>query len=89
MNESYYRYAEKHNKYLQKEFAEIKTIVKTIGAMILQHSGLPPDSLPLVPRDKKYFLMAGFNLQIKSWALYFNYRKHTQRNPFPHLEYWY
>ncbi|MCX7234544.1 MAG: hypothetical protein NTY26_14155 [Burkholderiales bacterium] len=70
LNESYYRYAEKHNKYLHKEFAEIKTIVKTIGAMILQHSGLPPDSLPLVPRDKKYFLVAGFNLQIKSWALY-------------------
>jgi len=56
--------------------------------MILQHSGLPPDSLPLVPRNKKYFLIAGFNLQIKSWALHFNYRKHTLRNPFPHLEYW-
>ena len=24
-----------------------------------------------------------------SLVMHFNYRKHTQRNPFPHLEYWY
>ena len=23
-----------------------------------------------------------------SLVMHFNYRKHTQRNPFPHLEYW-
>jgi hypothetical protein len=24
-----------------------------------------------------------------TFLVHFNYRKHTERNPFPHLEYWY
>lgn len=70
LNESYYRYAAAHNKYLLKEFPELKEILATLGAMILQHSGLKPGALPVVPRDPKYFLYCGFNLQLKSWNLY-------------------
>ncbi|MFZ2738612.1 MAG: hypothetical protein WBI20_13160 [Burkholderiaceae bacterium] len=70
LNESYYRFAEQHNKYLLKEFPEVKGIIKTLGELILERSGLQPDALPVVPRDKKYFLMAGFNLQLKTWTLY-------------------
>ena len=70
LNESYYRYAEKHNKYLLKEFPEIKEIIDTAAGLILDLSGLKPGALAVVPRDKKYFLMAGFNLQLQSWKLY-------------------
>ena len=70
LNESYYRFADKHNKYLRKEFPEIEEIIEAVAALILDLSGLPPGALPIVPRDKKYFLMAGFNLQLRSWHLY-------------------
>ena len=70
LNESYYRFAEKHNKYLVKEFPEVTGIIKSLGELILERSGLKPDALPVVPRDKKYFLMAGFNLQLRTWTLY-------------------
>ena len=70
LNESYYRFAEKHNKYLLKEFPEIKEIIEAVAALILDLSGLQPGALPIVPRDKKYFLIAGFNLQLRSWHLY-------------------
>jgi hypothetical protein len=70
LNESYYRYAEKHNHYLQTEFPEVNEIITDIGAKIIHKSGLKAGSLPMVPRDKKYFLMAGFNLQLKTWTLY-------------------
>jgi len=70
LNESYYRYAEAHNKFLKKEFPQIPRVIETIGQKILTHSGLKPDSLPIVPRDKKYFLMAGFNLQLRTWTFY-------------------
>ena len=70
LNESYYRFAEKHNKYLLKEFPETKEIIETAAGLILDLSGLKPGALPIVPRDKKYFLMAGFNLQLQSWRLY-------------------
>ena len=70
LNESYYRFAEKHNKYLLKEFPEVADIISKAGRLILTHSGLKPDALPVVPRDKKYFQMGGFNLQLRSWNLY-------------------
>ena len=70
LNESYYRFAEKHNKYLLKEFPEVKDIISQAGRLILTHSGLKPDALPLVPRDRKYFQIGGFNLQLRSWNLY-------------------
>jgi hypothetical protein len=70
LNESYYRYAEKHNHYLQTEFPEVNEIITEIGAKIIHKSGVKAGSLPMVPRDKKYFLMAGFNLQLKTWTLY-------------------
>jgi len=52
LNESYYRYAEKHNKYLLKEFHEVKEMIEDIGSKILHRSGIKPGSIPLVPRDK-------------------------------------
>ena len=70
LNESYYRFAEKHNKYLLKEFPEVAGVIADAGRLILSHSGLKPDALPVVPRDKKYFQIGGFNLQLKSWNLY-------------------
>jgi hypothetical protein len=70
LNESYYRYAEKHNRFLLKTFPQIRGIIARAGAMILEKSGLAPDALPIVPRDRKYFLMAGFNLQLHDWKVY-------------------
>jgi hypothetical protein len=70
LNESYYRYAEKHNRYLLKNFPQIRNVIARAGAMILEKSGLAPDALPIVPRDRKYFLMAGFNLQLHDWKIY-------------------
>jgi hypothetical protein len=70
LNESYYRYAEKHNRFLLKTFPQIRGIIARAGAMILEKSGLAPDALPIVPRDRKYFLMAGFNLQLHDWKFY-------------------
>ena len=74
LNESYYRFADKHNKYLRKEFPEIEEIIEAVAALILDLSGLPPGALPIVPRDTKYFLMAGFNLQLRNWRVY---NRHT------------
>ena len=70
LNESYYRFAEKHNKYLLKEFPEVTGLIADAGRLILSHSGLRPDALPVVPRDKKYFQIGGFNLQLHTWNLY-------------------
>jgi hypothetical protein len=70
LNESYFRYAEQHNKFLLKHFPEIKKVIAFAGEKILTHSGLKANALPIVPRDKKYFLIAGFNLQLSSWRLY-------------------
>jgi hypothetical protein len=70
LNESYYRFADKHNKFLFKNFPEIKHTIQYLGDYILQKSGLPTGALPIVPRDKKYFLMAGFKIQLCSFNLY-------------------
>ena len=70
LNESYYRFAEKHNQFLKKTFPTIQKLINRAGAMILEKSGLPPDILPIVPRDRKYFLIAGFNLQLRDWKMY-------------------
>lgn len=70
LNESYYRFAEKNNKYLLQEFPEVAEVISQAGRLILTHSGLKPDALPVVPRDKKYFQIGGFNLQLRSWNLY-------------------
>lgn len=70
LNESYYRYAEKHNRFLMKSFPQVRGVIARAGAMILEKSGLAPDALPIVPRDRKYFLMAGFNLQLHDWKIY-------------------
>jgi hypothetical protein len=69
LNESYYRFAEKHNKYRLKEFPEVAAVIADAGRLILSHSRLKPDALPVVPRDKKYFQVGGFNLQLHSWDL--------------------
>lgn len=70
LNESYYRFAEQHNRFLVKNFPEVRSVIARAGAMILEKSGLPPNALPIVPRDRKYFLMAGFNLQLQDWMIY-------------------
>ena len=70
LNESYYRFAAEHNKYLLQEFPEAAVIIADAGRLILTHSGMKPDALPVVPRDKKYFQVGGFNLQLHSWDLY-------------------
>lgn len=70
LNESYFRYAAKHNAFLTQHFPEIKEIIAYAGQRILTHSGLSSDALPVMPRDAQYFLMAGFNLQLASWKLY-------------------
>jgi hypothetical protein len=70
LNESYYRYAEKHNSFLLKTFPQIRGVIARVGSAILEKSGLAPDALPIVPRDRKYFLMAGFNLQLHDWNIY-------------------
>jgi len=70
LNESYFRYAAKHNRFLKKHFPGIEDIIAYAGQKILTHSGLAADALPIVPRDAKYFLMTGFNLQLATWNLY-------------------
>ncbi len=70
LNESYYRFAEKHNNFLWKNFPQIKRVIRNMGHCILKKSGLPIDSIPIVPRDKKYFLAAGFKIQLKNFNLY-------------------
>lgn len=70
LNESYYRFASKHNQFLLKNFPEIKEIIAYLGDYILDKSGLRPGSLPVVPRDRKYFLMAGFKIQLQSFNIY-------------------
>jgi hypothetical protein len=70
LNESYFRYAEQHNRFLVKNFPEVRSVIARAGAMILEKSGLPSNALPIVPRDRKYFLMAGFNLQLQDWMIY-------------------
>ena len=70
LNESYFRLAAQHNKFLAQKFPEIKKIISYAGTKILTHSGLKADALPIVPRDRKYFLVAGFSLQLANWKLY-------------------
>jgi len=70
LNESYYRFAHKHNQFLLSNFPEIKTVISHMGNCILEKSGLPSDSIPVVPRDKKYFLLAGFKIQLQDFNLY-------------------
>jgi hypothetical protein len=70
LNESYFRYAAAHNQFLVQHFPEIEDVIAFAGQAILQHSNLPADTLPVVPRDPAYFLMAGFNLQLATWKLF-------------------
>jgi len=70
LNESYFRFAKKHNRFLLQHFPEVKDIISFAGETILSHSGLKPHALPIVPRDQQYFQIAGFNLQLASWHLY-------------------
>jgi hypothetical protein len=41
-----------------------------MGECILEKSGLAVNAIPVIPRDKKYFLVAGFKIQSKSFNLY-------------------
>jgi len=70
LNESYYRFAEKHNNFLARNFPEASEIINFMGSYILTKSGLSVDALPIVPRDPKYFLKCGFKIQMKSFNLY-------------------
>ena len=70
LNESYFRYARKHNHFLVKNFPEIKNIIKRVGEIILTKSGIPREVIPVEPRDKQYFLIAGFNIQLHDWLIY-------------------
>ncbi len=70
LNESYYRFADQHNKFLLKTCPEIKHTIQYLGDYILEKSGLRAGALPVVPRDKKYFLVAGFKIQLASFNLY-------------------
>lgn len=70
LNESYYRYADSHNKLLGKMFPQIDSIIQRIGMQIFTKSKLPTNALPIVPRDAKYFLKAGFNIQLATWDMY-------------------
>jgi len=70
LNESYYRFAEKHNAFLLKNFPEIDRYIIRIGHLILEKSGLAANAMPIVPRDDKYFLIAGFKIQLKSFDIY-------------------
>ena len=70
MNESYYRFAKKHNHFLLKNFPQVKDLIRQMGERILEKSGLPANAIPVIPRDKKYFLVAGFKIQSKSFNMY-------------------
>lgn len=70
LNESYFRYARKHNRFLMKEFPELKGLVEKVGEMILDKSGISRGAIPIVPRDHQYFLIAGFNIQLYDWLIY-------------------
>lgn len=70
LNESYYRFAEKHNRFLLKNFPQVKDLIRQMGECILEKSGLAANAIPVIPRDKKYFLVAGFKIQSKSFNLY-------------------
>ena len=70
LNESYYRFAEKHNQFLLTNFPEVKGVIRQMGERILDKSGLALNSIPVLPRDKKYFLIAGFKIQKKSFNIY-------------------
>ena len=70
LNESYYRFAGKHNQFLLKNFPEVKGLIRQMGECILEKSGLPANAIPVIPRDKKYFLVAGFKIQSKSFNMY-------------------
>ena len=70
LNESYFRYAEMHNRFLLKTFPQIRGIIAKAGAMILEKSGMNANAIPIVPRDRKHFLLAGFNIQLQDWKAY-------------------
>jgi hypothetical protein len=53
----------------------------TVGNMVLFDSFMPHVVIPFKIKKKD-------DRRI-SFVVHFNYRKHTERNPFPHLEYWY
>ena len=46
---------------------EIKNIIKRVGEIILTKSGIPREVIPVVPRDKQYWLIAGVNIQLHDW----------------------
>ena len=70
LNESYYRFAEKHNSFLVHNFPEAHEIINFMGSYILAKSGLSRDDVPVVPRDPKYFLKCGFKIQLRSFNIY-------------------
>ena len=70
LNESYYRFAGKHNQFLLKNFPQVKDLIRRMGECILEKSGLAANAIPVIPRDKKYFLVAGFKIQSKSFNMY-------------------
>lgn len=70
LNESYYRFAGNHNQFLVKNFPEVKHTIQYLGDYILEKSGIRPGSFPVTPRDKKYFLIAGFKIQLRSFNIY-------------------
>lgn len=70
LNESYFRYAKEHNALLMSNFPYLYDEIIKIGKEILRKSELPVNALPIVPRDKEYFLIGGFNIQKRSWLFY-------------------
>ena len=67
LNESYYRFAKKHNHFLLKNFPQVKDLIRQMGERILEKSGLPANAIPVIPRDKKYFLVAGIQNPVKKF----------------------
>mgnify|MGYP000114630903 CR=1 FL=1 len=61
--------------------ASVGKVDYTPGNMVLFDSFMPHLVRPFKVRKK-----ADRRITL---VVHFNYRKHTERNPFPHLEYWY
>jgi hypothetical protein len=66
---------------LRAQAARKRSAAPTIGKLVIFDSFMPHVVLPFKVKKKA-------DRRI-SLVIHFNYRKHTLRNPFPHLEYWY
>ena len=71
----------KADGYRAKSKALRKKVPYEAGSLVVFDSFMPHVVLPFKVNKKA-------DRRI-SFVVHFNYRKHTERNPFPHLEYWY